>query len=71
MAGAERGADALLEARCPTYSHTYTPRDVCLYALGVGAGAADLRRAAGRAAGRARAGTPAGVPPPPRPALTP
>jgi hypothetical protein len=35
--------DALLDVKFPTHSHTYTPRDCCLYALGVGCGAADLR----------------------------
>jgi hypothetical protein len=39
----ERGPEALLEARCPPYSHSYSARDVSLYALGVGCGAADLK----------------------------
>ncbi|KAI8471637.1 MAG: hydroxysteroid dehydrogenase [Monoraphidium minutum] len=34
---------ALLQLRLPTYRHTYTERDLCLYALGVGCGAGDLR----------------------------
>jgi hypothetical protein len=37
----------LLQLRLPAYRHNYTPRDLCLYALGVGCGAADLRQARG------------------------
>ncbi|GBF96964.1 hypothetical protein Rsub_09044 [Raphidocelis subcapitata] len=35
--------EGLLDALFPSYSHSYSARDVCLYALGVGCGAADLR----------------------------
>ena len=42
----EHGVQALMDAIYPTYRHSYSERDVCLYALGVGCGAADLRCAA-------------------------
>lgn len=57
--------ERLLEAQYPTYRHAYAPRDLALYALGLGCGAADLRcalalwvfstRCGGRAAGLRRA----------------
>lgn len=43
MSGDAEDPQALLEVKLPTYRHTYTPRDLCIYALGVGCGAADLK----------------------------
>jgi hypothetical protein len=37
------GTEGLLDALFPAHRHAYSARDVCLYALGVGCGAADLR----------------------------
>lgn len=41
--GSAAAIERLLSAEYPTYRHRYTSRDLSLYALGLGCGAADLR----------------------------